>query len=938
MADAPEKKNAFEMMKSRKKYHKQPAHRPPTDGQGHSCKWNPWEARFEADEQYQKEGWYRSDDFRTWIDPNAAAPPPPNPVGRPPADAAADADAPAPAAEEPPAKKAKKRIVFLEHWKGTLPHLLVSRRSVGTTVETTKTFVCPSGVEDCPGCSICSVLKCSKCLTMNTPGKGNGPNPFVVGCENFHKPAIRNHADVYHPELASGQTNIRDRIEKQLADNQVQLSILMTNALWLAVERIPLRKFKSLAQLMRANGLRFGKLYCNEMMARDMLDALASVVREGINEDARKSPALGLQVDESTDIANQCLMILYLRLLRDGAFETVYWGLADVTDATGLGLSKTIVTFFKDQEVPIKKVSCLCTDGASAMTGDNAGCVKFVRDIIAHLISVHCVAHRQALACKDALDDNAAAQWFDKILHDIVNYHARSPKRAQALRQLQKELKVETLRLVKLANTRWLSRSEAIARLRKIWPALVREFQADRHDNDIAGVLADVIGKGKFVFYLIVFDDIIGMMARLSKMLQKTHVRCAELRATLEASKKLLRQRYGRGKFVGPPAWLELGVSDDEPVALYKGIEVDFTGWQAWTGEIYSFVETLTKSLDTRFPEDEMDVIEALESVFEPDSYSGSADELCKAPLEVLLPFYGEGTREHPAVVKKQQLSEELPLLVVQLEQLKAKSTLEGDARRREIYAEVLKDRQALPDAKRLLCIYLATCLSTVWCERGFSDLCLTKTKLQNRMNTCTIDDRLIITQHLKDKFGDLDKIKGIVAKAIVKFQERIKRCPARSHPAKAGRPKKVTAASTLSDVLEEAAREAGELREEMDSDLSEEEEDDDEVDEESPEAEMTRLLTEFGPFSAPDGYEVLEKPTESQKEWDAMAKTKTWWRGKRLAHIWDDGIGWHTVAFHDKQAKKYGFKYQGKLWYHPLIIENYGATRGWVVIARARG
>ena len=144
-----------------------------------------------------------------------------------------------------------------------------------------------------------------------------------------------------------------------------------------------------------------------------------------------------------------------------------------------------------------------------------------------------------------------------------------------------------------------------------------------------------------------------------------------------------------------------------------------------------------------------MDVIEALESVFEPDSYSGSADLVCKEPLEVLLPFYGEGSPGHPAVVKKQQLIEELPLLVVQLEQLKAKSALKGDARRREIYAEVLKDRQALPDAKRLLCIYLATCLSTVWCERGFSDLCLTKTKLQNSMNTCTTDDRLIITQHL---------------------------------------------------------------------------------------------------------------------------------------------------------------------------------------------
>ena len=920
--------------KDLKKQHPKPVGAPKQDSLGQKCEWNFEKGRWEADPKKQPKGWVvNPKDPTKYVDPNA----PPTVTrgpGRPRTAPADDEEVPAP----PPKKQKQDRRVVQPGWRTTLPSLLVSRRSVGTTVETTETFVCPSGVEDCPGCSVCSVLKCSKCLTMNTPGKGSGDNPFVVGCGKFHMETIRNHAIVYHPEFASNQTNIVRGFEKQLADSQDLIRILMTNALWLAIERIPLRKFKSLAQCMRANGLRFGKLYCNEMMARDMLDALASVVREGINEDACKSPALGLQVDESTDIANQCLMILYLRLLRDGAFETVYWGLADVTDATGKGLSNTIVTFFKDQEVPIKKVSCLCTDGASAMTGDNAGCVKFVRDIIAHLISVHCVAHRQALACKDALDDNAAAQWFDKILHDIVNYHARSPKRAQALRQLQKELKVETLRLVKLASTRWLSRSEAIARLRKVWPALVREFKADRHDNDIAGVLADVIGKGKFVFYLLVFDDIIGMMARLSKLLQKTHVRCAELRRALKASKELLRQRYGRGKFVGPPAWLELGVADDEPVALYKGIEVDFTGWQGWTGEIYSFVETLTKSLDTRFPENEMDVIEALESVFEPDSYSGSADELCKEPLEVLLPFYGEGSPGHPAVVKKQQLREELPLLVVQLEQLKAKSALEGDARRREIYAEVLKDRQALPDAKRLLCIYLATCLSTVWCERGFSDLCLTKTKLQNRMNTCTTDDRLIITQHLKDKFENLDKIQGIVAKAMVKFGQRIKRCPARSHPAKAGRPKKVTAASTLSDVLEEAAREAGKLREEMDSDLSEEEEDDDEVDEESPEAEMARLLTTFGPFSAPTGYKVLEKPAESQKEWDAMAKTKTWWRGKKLAHIWDDGIGWHTVVFHDKQAKKYGFKYQGKLWYHPLIIENYGATRGWVVIARARG
>ena len=46
-------------------------------------------------------------------------------------------------------------------------------------------------------------------------------------------------------------------------------------------------------------------------------------------------------IDESTDVENQNLMILYLRLLRDRTFETVFWGIRDVTSAKGIGLAET---------------------------------------------------------------------------------------------------------------------------------------------------------------------------------------------------------------------------------------------------------------------------------------------------------------------------------------------------------------------------------------------------------------------------------------------------------------------------------------------------------------------------------------------------------------------------------------------------------------------
>ena len=132
MAEAPKpKKDAFAAMMKKARgeeeeeepqpqLHKKPAHRPPTDGQGNSCKWNGKEGRWEADEQYRKEGWVRSADFKKWEDPNAA-PIVKRKVGRPSTKPAANEVA------APPAKKQKEgRRVVQPGWYKILPSLMLS--------------------------------------------------------------------------------------------------------------------------------------------------------------------------------------------------------------------------------------------------------------------------------------------------------------------------------------------------------------------------------------------------------------------------------------------------------------------------------------------------------------------------------------------------------------------------------------------------------------------------------------------------------------------------------------------------------------------------------------------------------------------------------------------------------------------------------------------
>ena len=105
----------------------------------------------------------------------------------------------------------------------------------------------------------------------------------------------------------------------------------MRNVYWLAKEKLPLSKIKSLCQLSALNGRWLGRHYTNEIIAREMLMSIAHVLRERMNSWARLSAALGLMIDESTDVSSSNSMVLYLRLF-DARMQptTMCWGLVEV--------------------------------------------------------------------------------------------------------------------------------------------------------------------------------------------------------------------------------------------------------------------------------------------------------------------------------------------------------------------------------------------------------------------------------------------------------------------------------------------------------------------------------------------------------------------------------------------------------------------------------
>jgi hypothetical protein len=150
----------------------------------------------------------------------------------------------------------------------------------------------------------------------------------------------KEHERTHHPKVEEVR-NIKTAAQVELLETNrmVRLFLLVYR---LPSEALPMLQIYTLARLISllqfrdaANYvLNVGNNYVNHMAAKDMTMSMAAVLREWINVRARLSPVLELMIDESTDIPNHKVLLLYLRFLVDGRYVTMFWSALSVVDAT----------------------------------------------------------------------------------------------------------------------------------------------------------------------------------------------------------------------------------------------------------------------------------------------------------------------------------------------------------------------------------------------------------------------------------------------------------------------------------------------------------------------------------------------------------------------------------------------------------------------------
>lgn len=116
---------------------------------------------------------------------------------------------------------------------------------------------------------------------------------------------------------------------------------------------------------------------------------------------SRLTGKFSLQLDESTDIANEAILLTYVRYFYNNKIhEDILFSSKLETSTTGKNIFDTLVNFFTNNNVDLKNCISITTDGAAAMTGKHVGLIKLVKDIVPSLKWTHCIIHREALASK----------------------------------------------------------------------------------------------------------------------------------------------------------------------------------------------------------------------------------------------------------------------------------------------------------------------------------------------------------------------------------------------------------------------------------------------------------------------------------------------------------------------------------------------------------
>ncbi|KAH7426346.1 hypothetical protein KP509_11G097500 [Ceratopteris richardii] len=302
-----------------------------------------------------------------------------------------------------------------------------------------------------------------------------------------------------------------------------------------ALEDIPLEKYPSHCKLLRELDTpnvpasdEYGS-YVNVVSGKEILMAIKDHVKMQLLCDIRASPFYSLLIDESTDRTIKKHLIIYILYVSNagkGPTRCVFIELLSVENGNAKSIFDIVSKFLQDNMLDIRKLIAIAIDGASVMVGHKTGVLARFEEATPHIMGVHCIAHRQALAAKDGFVTHPHVYAFvDKVANKVYSWLGKSSKRHDELWKIMTEYDIVDMRALQIHSVRWLSRGQVMERLVNIMPAILKQWQCMQL---MIHFLADVLKE----------------LNKLNMEFQKHEMDVTTIGAMLDLTIEKLKRRY----------------------------------------------------------------------------------------------------------------------------------------------------------------------------------------------------------------------------------------------------------------------------------------------------------------------------------------------------------------------------------------------------------
>ncbi|KAK0137821.1 Zinc finger protein 862 [Merluccius polli] len=473
-----------------------------------------------------------------------------------------------------------------------------------------------------------------------------------------------------------------------------------------------------------------------------MLDILAAVIERPILQAIRTSQAVGLELDESTDVSVLRQLDIHVRYLdQEGKLCCHFLALVPIQDGKADSIVGAVREVVEKKEIPPHLICGLGTDGAAVMTGRINGVAKQLSEIWPGLLCTHCAAHRLALACKDAADKVPYMKTFKEHLQQLHLYFRNSANRSAALSAAAAVLGITDLKVKEVKDTRWLSQHLAIQNLQKNISAVLNVLAEEVEVRKCAAAkgLYSFLATYRFIAALHLQADVLPHLSRLSKIFQKEDLNFLAIKEQVPVTLAIIGHIKDAGDQQAPGSHLSrLNQSLDDPAGLGQfSISVEQERgrrgqpeggdrehfWRRFRSEVMDpYLNGLIRGLEERFPNLE---------VF--GSFSALGPQAATSPDH-------EAAHGH-----LRTLAEHFPSVDASI------AVEEWMSFREHVVSGALKDKTQLgimndltskyeefgvlyPNLCKLAAIALTVPLSSVNCERDFSTMNRVKTDLRNRL------------------------------------------------------------------------------------------------------------------------------------------------------------------------------------------------------------